>query len=306
MSQPIFDPSSLSTINSPEELELFGKTLNKAQFLELLNVLISFPDFQGKLPFLLVGLQTQIFSHSLNNLQSQHLALFKDEGLLEPLQYHLTQIVHEGESLVQTINQQIEEFEGQLNATNVQELTIERLKGLILPIDTMRNQLLDFLERLSTALSMAWNTGRPDLVEKLSDTHERLLHELTLRIGHPSSKTLSPSGLYQKIQESFSKVYDLSLKDEDASIEGLTRLAIWHLRDYWELGLLPDIHTQHELDSGSQDETVREEYHQKLFSEVQAHLEKLNLGTVKDLKKNLIFSKPLLKTYIDKNRHLLK
>ena len=41
--------------------------------------------------------------------------MFKEEGMFEPLQYHLTQFVHEGESLHRQIALELEQFEGTLS-----------------------------------------------------------------------------------------------------------------------------------------------------------------------------------------------
>lgn len=293
-------------IDSPETLETLGKNLTVQQFLQMLTFLDLHPPFQNRLSYILIGLQPQIFCLALKFFQSAHLALFKEESLLEPLQYHLTQFVHEGEQLYKEIDLLQQQFEESLLSVTAQGLTVESLEELISRIEPLRNQLLDFLERVNVALSIAWNTDRIDLIEKLSHINESLQHLLTISIGHPSSDNLKSTGLYSKMEQTFSKIFDSSLKDEDASVEGLTRLSIWHLKDYWELGLLPQIKQLQELDMDVHSpEHQRTSYHQHLFSQVQKQLELLNIGTVGHLKKESIFSKPLLKAYIDRNRHLL-
>lgn len=294
-------------IDTSDQLETLGEHLSVHQFLNVLNFLVAHPSYQNSLSSLLIGLQPEIFCKALNFFQSGHLALFKEEGKLEPLHYHLTQFVHEGELLYKQIDLQLQRFEDSLRSVTAEELTVERLEGLISQINPFRNQLLDCLERISVALSIAWNTDRIDLIEKLSSINEALQHQLVLFIGHPSSDNLSSTGLYLRFEQILSTIFDSSLKDEDASIEGLTRLSVWHLRDYWELGLLPHIHQLEELDldPSKPEEKQREGRHQHLFSHVQQQLERLNIGTVGDLKREHLFSKPLLKAYIARNRNLL-
>ena len=294
-------------IDTSEQLETLGEHLSVPQFLHLLDFLAAHPTYQNSLSSLLIGLRSEIFCKALNFFQSGHLALFKEEGRLEPLHYHLTQFVHEGESLYKHIDLQMERFEENLRTLAAEDLTVERLEELISQISPLRNKLLDCLERISVALSIAWNTDRIDLIDKLSSINEALQHQLVLFIGHPASDNLPSTGLYLKIEQILSTIFDSSLKDEDASIEGLTRLTVWHLKDYWELGLLPHIHQLEELDldPARPEEKQREARHQHLFSHVQQQLERLKIGTVGDLKREHLYSKPLLKAYINRNRNLL-
>lgn len=294
-------------IDASKGLETLGKHLSLPRFLNLLNFLSLNPSFHDRLPFILTGLETQIFSKALNFFQPHHLALFKDEGLLEPLQYHLTQFIHEGEGLLQHIHLEANRFENDINSTASVELSPDQLNGFIHQIDNYRNQILDFLDRASTALSIAWNTDRIDLIEKLSTINELMQHHIVAVIGHQSSDHFPSTGLYATLEKTFSKIFDSSLKNEDASVEGLTRLSIWHLNDYWQLGLLPHILQPEELDLDPEqfDDIKRSAHHQDLFAQVQKQLEKLKIGTVEDLKREYLFSKPLLKAYIARHGKLL-
>lgn len=281
---------------SEKKLRPLGENLTLEKFLSILNFLTHHSSVQERLSDILVGLQPQVFSSALLFFQTEQLALFKDDRLLEPLQYHLTQFVHEGEALYRKINDQIEQFEENLRFVKPEELTEDTLHELIIPIDAYRTQLLQILEKVSTALSIAWNTDRIDLIEKLSNMNEKLQHQLTHIVGHPASENFPSSGLYLELKNSLSMIYDSSLQDDDASVEGLTRLSIWHLKDYWALGLLPEIHQLEDLEVSPNQEGM-EPHH--LFSDVQKRLEQLKIGTVGDLKRENIFSKPLLKNYIE-------
>lgn len=294
-------------VDSPTRLEMFGKHFSVPHFLSLLKFLEKHPSYQNRLDHILIGIHPLVFSKTLNLLQNNHLNYLKHEGLQEPLQYHLTQFVHEGESLNQQTLEKAQKLSQTLVSINPLALNPESLNALMKEIDSLRDCLLDYLERTSMALSIVWNTDRIDLIEKLSVINEILHHQLNFLIGHRPFDNLPSTGLYLTMEQTLSKIFDSSLKDEDAALEGLTRLSIWHLKDYWELGLLPSIHAIQdiELDVENQNEEERAAHQQRLFSLVQQHLERLQIGTVGMLKKAHLFSKPLLQAYISRHQHHL-
>lgn len=297
----------LKLFENTQQLESLGAILSARQFVQVLSVLIERNDFQKSLPHLLAGLPESSFSSSLNYLDAAHLDLLKHKSLLEPLQYHLMQVVHEGESLFEKCAMEIEKYQIGLKDIQVQDLSCEDLQQMINLIDEIRIPLLDYLERTNAALSIAWGTEQVDLIEKLSTIHERVHNLLAQYVGHRSSDLLPRTGLYRELHTALSNIFDTALKDEDRSVEGLTRLRIWHLQDYWDLGLLPQISNPRELDLDS-DKTadkLNPFNHSLLFSQIQKQLELLKIGTIGDLKRENLFSKSLLRAYIAKNRHLL-
>lgn len=279
----------LQFLNTHQKWESLGSILNENQLLNIMNYLIGHSPEQ--LAEILIGLQPKVFSNALSSFQEEHLALFKNESLLEPLQYHLTQFIHEGESILEILHDKIERFESDLKTVKITELTGEQFQRMIGTVHSFRIEILHFLEKTSAALLIGWNTERIDLIEKLSNLNEKLQFILGHVVGHPVSENLASTGLYYSLKKSLSSIFDASLKDEDASLEGLSRLSVWHLKDYWEMGLLPGM-------GGPQFLKLSEQHPQELFTLVQATLEKLNIGTVGDLKRENIFSKDLLITYI--------
>lgn len=292
-------------IVSSGQLKALGTQVSVQEFTQVLNFLSRHHSFKHQLSLILIGLPPQVFCAALNFYQTAHLTLFKEEALFEPLHYHLTQFVHEGEALGRHFAQQLEQFEADLSAITPQEVTGESLVTLILRIDSIRNPLLDFLEKMSVALSIVWNTDRVDLIEKLSTVNEALQHQLVLFVGHPHTDTLPATGLYLELEKALSKVFDSNLRDDDAATEGLTRLAVWQLKDYWELGLLPQIQEEKELnfDPAQLMDSKLLARHQQLLFQVQKQLEHLGIGTVRDLKRKHLFSKALLKTYVEDHSH---
>ena len=240
----------------------------------------------------MIGLHPEDFSQALILLEEGHLRVLKGESLLEPLQYQLTQFLHQGEDLLCETEKEARSFKDKAILIHPQELTQISLDDLFSQIDQQKNQLLNFQKKVRFALAIAWHTDRIDLIEKLSSLHEALQHQLTGLIGSQISELQPATGLYAFIEEIFSKIYQPTLKDEDLGIEGLVRLSIWRPQDYFEVGLLP---------KAPPFENAEESH----FSIIQQQLEKLGISNVAGLKKHHIFSKHLLKDYIEKNQHLL-
>lgn len=310
-SQPVLESHSkldelFKFIDSPTILESLGKYFSPSLFIGFLNFLMRHPHYKNRLNFILVGIHPLIFSKTMHYLQDDHLRILQQEGLWEPLQYQLTQFIHEGEQLREEIEKNVKKFKQDLLSSS-EELNPNTFQSLIDRIDDFKHQLIDYLERASTALAIVWHTERIDLIEKLSSINESLQHQLSQLIGHSAFDDLPPTGLYELLEQTLASIFDSSLKNDDSAIEGMTRLAIWHLKDYWELGLLPSIPNLQELDldSDKYPENERWNYQHELNTLIQQQLERLGIGKVADLKKFHIFSKSLLKAYIDQHRHLL-
>lgn len=293
----------LSWIDASFNIELLGKHFSPKSFANYLEIMSQHPHFQNRLSHLLVGIDPLVFSEALQYLQDVHLDLLKQEGLQEPLQYQLTQFFHEGEALKEAIEREGLKFQQELNSYIPEQVSSDLLQELLTKIDGFRNILIEYLDKTSTALAIVWHTNRIDLIEKLSSINESIQHQLNHFVGHPAFDTLPPTGLYAYLQNHFAKVFDSSLRDNDAAIEGMTRLSIWHLKDYWELGLLPFLKEEEILDMEKQmdNESKRLEEQERYMILVKEQLEQLRIKTVADLKHLHLFSRSLLRTYIEEN-----
>lgn len=291
-------------LSSHINLEVLSKHFTPKTFVYFLEYLSANPHLHKQLAYILIGLPPAVFSEALQLLNSGHLNLLRHEGWLESLQYQLLQFIHEGEFLRNSIEQDANQFKQDLSSAIVDQLTYENYQQLLQMVENMQKRALNYLFRMKTALAIVWHTDRMDLIEKLSKIHESIQHVLNLFIGFPETDGKPPTGLFAILEKILSRVFNDSLNDDDAAIEGMTRLSVWHLKDYWELGLLPSIQNEEDLDLASP--TYREEErfkHQNELKElVQLELEKLGIGTVGDLKRFHLFSKPLLKEYIEKHR----
>lgn len=294
-------------INTTASLEELGKALTPNLFISFLNFVIDRPEDHKLLNPLLIGLSPQIFSTSLHYLQRKHLEILKLEGVHEPLCYQLTQFIHEGKDLKNEMNKEAELYNLAILSTNPTELIDSSLHSLTHQIELMKNRLVNYLERASTALAIVWHTDRIDLIEKLSAMNEFIQHQLIHLIGHPPFDSLAPTGLYLSLEKALSSIFS-QLLDDDSAIEGMTRLGIWELKDYWEMGLLSSLERAPENLTSSTDGkgAVKPwDNHQDLILFVQQQLERVGIEKVKDLKKLHLFSKSLFKGYIEKHRKFL-
>ena len=98
------------------------------------------------------------------------------------------------------------------------------------------------------------------------------------------------------------------MKDDEPAVEGLVKFSVWYLKDYWELGLLPGVEKQADLDIDMEKHTEAEraEYREKLFTLARDTLDQVGLSTVGDLKNAFIFSKQTLQEYINQKKITLK
>lgn len=290
------------TLDSPAKLENFGKALTPSFFQALLDYVSHHVSYENRLPFILIGLQPQVFSQALSDLKEKQLILLKHESLLEPLQYHLVQFIHEGERLQQAIEKEIQQLTLDFQTIEHSELTQDQLSSFFYAIDRLQDRLKDYLERTKQALTFVWQTDRLDLIEKLSSLQEVLHHQLIHAVGTQPSK-----GLYFLLEQQLASIFDASLTNQDAALEGLTRLSIWHLKDYQEVGILPSTQQIQELHLESYPtQTDHWTRHQHLFAFVQRQLDRLRIGTVGELKKACIFSRSLLKDYVTQHQDLLE
>lgn len=232
--------------------------------------------------------------------------LLKSESILEPIQHHLTLLIH---SLSSIYAEQVQHFtflENQVKSLDLDTVEQEQIIEQEKAIENLRKSFINIQFLCSKALAIAWNSNRADLIEKLSSIKEQSQKFSTLVIGHQGHPDSPPTGLYDVLKNQLNKVFNddnnQPLSDDEPAIEALVKFSIWYITDYWEMHLLPGIsHSELDLDIDASTEHERIDYRRKLFLEVQKNLEKLGLFTLGDLKKNMIYSKVALKNYIQKN-----
>ncbi len=296
-----------------ESLEAAGKTLSLAQALAVLEDMHTVENFRDKLSPLLVGMPHSLFIQILSNATTSQMEVFKQESATEPLQHHLTVLCHEVATQFVDYEAITRKIEYEIDFFNVKEIGSHELIALKKEIEKIWSFFQDKLNEINKALEIAWKSGRMDLIEKLSALKEICLKFRISIVGYPSDKDDEEAkGLFAKLERRLNSVFGdpnnphdfEALKDDEPAIEGLSKLSLWYLQDYWAVGLLPKISHLEEIEhvSLSYAEKNQEQWRENLMLEVKNNLQHLGLVSVADLKKSGIFSKKLLEEFIQNSK----
>lgn len=288
----------IQILNSPKALEAVGEALSANQFLTILSDFSKEQSPHPKLLPLLVGLPFPIFFKSLFSINKIELDLLKKEGLLEPLEHHLNALIYEIEKILAEYIQKNEDFSNEIINLPFEDLGYEDIEYLESKINSLKHQFQTFLSIIDKGLSIVWSTDRIDLIEKMS--HHK---ELAVLQYHSYTDTQSLFNPLAKLLHRLDSIYSGDphpLNDNEASIEALTRLSLWYLNDYWEMGLLPEIKKKSQLapdlDKNGAQKKLKDE--KEIYNTVKNNLKQLGLETLQDLKQNRIYSKKTLQEFI--------
>lgn len=294
------------------QIEAVGTALSPYQAIIIFEKFCEPAETQHwKLPPLLVGMPHDVFCHILRRASPEVLDVLKEEAVTEPVQHHLALIAKEMTIYTKDLWNTIDTIEVELLQLNSISMGFAELTMLVGRNEQLADGCFLAMKKLDKALAIAWNTDRPDLIEKLSKIKEQCQKLLTIGIGHPHNESEPATGLYATLEKSLYAIYgnvsdpkDIqALHDEDPAIDALIKFSIWYLQDYVELGLIPGIENAEQLElSGERSEQEYLAYTKKLFQAARESLEKLGLATVGDLKRAGIFSEKTLREYIDKRR----
>ncbi len=253
----------------------------------------------------------EVFLDVLLLIDRELLAILQQEGGTEPLQHQLNIFVHEVTYYLEVLTQKLRQLEIAIDAINPKALTHKDIEEVHHQINIFAKSITDTITQISSALALAWNSNREDLIDALSFQKECWQKYDTLVIGTPRFETGPASGLYARLEDRLNTIFcnpedpnDMeALHDDEPAIEALVKFSIWYLHDYWEIGLLPKIKSAKELDLDQKKHSDRErsDYRGALFSEAQKNLEQFGLKTVRDLKDSQIFSREMLQEFINQN-----
>lgn len=294
-----------------EHLEAAGHVLTLPQLQELLKKSIG----SEKLQPILVGLPHSRFVDLLMVASDKELMVLKQQSSGEPIQYHLNIFHHDMTHFLDEQFKSIEKFSQDIEQLNLEELSRAELLSLFACIKEYSEWDVKALNLTNRALQIAWNTNRPDIIEKLSNLKDRCKKFNVYIVGDLHKGKTPSTGIFAKLEDKLNSIYgdpnnpnDVeALKDNESSMDGIAKCSVWYLQDYWEAGLLPHIKSKDKLDlpANTFTEKERSEYREKLFNSVSSNLERLGLATVKDLKQAHIFSKKSLREYISAHKKSL-
>ena len=289
-------------------LEQVGALLNAHQLLALLEEEL----LATKLPTLLIGVNHTVFAELLQLISDEQLEQLKLESCTEALQHQMTLFSHQMAQELEIFLSYLCNLELEIESINPTTMNFQILEALFQLINTASHQALDNLHKIDNALALAWNASHEELIATLSFQKECWQKYLTLALGEIRHGDTPPSGLHAQLENHLNRVFAdqneegiKTLHHNEPAIEALTKFSIWHLHDYWEIGLLPSITNPHNLDLETSRHTVTErfKYRAALLTEVQQQLQHLGLETVADLKRCQIYSKKMLIEYICKKQN---
>jgi hypothetical protein len=294
------------------DLEAIGRALSLRQALHILDKSAQ-TDQNGhwKLSPIIVGMPHGVFTQMLIVATPIQLKALKQEAITEAIQHHLTVLTHEIIHQVPEISASLDDLEQEIAQLDVAEMGYPEVKSIIHRIEQYAQQYEEMITKINNGLALAWNTNRTDLIDKLSQAKEISKKFIESIMG--SKKTASNStGLFLKLEKRLNEVFGNSedvrqieaFNDDEPAIEALVKFSIWYLKDYWELGLLPEISTEEalDLDFTRFSNQQRMDYREKLYQQVIENLAKIGLQTVRDLKLAKIFSRKILEEYIHSHR----
>lgn len=298
-----------------EQVELAGRMLSVHQILDFFESdLISRDDNFNKLLAILVGMTLETFMDLLVNISDQQLQVLLQTSLTEPLQNKLMIFNHEINNKYLLATEELDTLMKDIECLSLEDIGRHDIIKIKNRINDISLEFNDVLEKLKNALRIAWNTHRFDLIESFNTLKEHYFHTLYNFIGHPENIKGS-SGLYELLNERVDSIFRNSVNEHDTSsmansepsIDALVKFSIWYLKDYWEVGLLPKITSEDELELDPEkfSETERLHYREKLFAEVVSNLNKIKLKNLSDLKKAHIYSRKGLKEYIQEYQALV-
>ncbi len=286
--------NTICSLSTPVQLERAGMGLNAAQTIHLLN---HAGELHSKFSPLFVGMRRDVFNQILVTANKQHLDILKHESITEPVQHHLTLLCHELTTEIAQIDKAVDIFEQKLDALDMALLNWADIVAFLDEIGALASRVNDIQNRCKPAITLSWNNSRLDLIDKFSKLREQAQRYRRLVIGFPSKEDAPSSGMYAKLSDKLKGIFGPEQDDNEPAMEAMAKFSVWYLKDYWDIGLIPEVAQEQQLDQMQRD---------ALFDEVKANLEKLGLKTLGDLKVRAIYSKQCLKEYISQHIDVLK
>lgn len=279
-------------------LEMIGHLCPASLFVTFLESTEHQPEQVWKLLPLLTHMPVTTFLEALLLAPLKIVELLEKPQLNEIVQHHLTSLLHVIEDEHQNFLKQIFNVEHAITHSIPTKVSADYLGDLLEEIGVIRKKSAEYHEVICRALQLAWNTARADLIDKFSNLKEIYFH-LYQMIGE--WQLLNRSGLFLFIQHELGKVFEndpdspkfRTLADNDPSFEGLSKLGLYHIVDYWRCGLIPSV-----KDESTMLQIENSPEREKYVQEMRLSLEKANLRTIKDLKEAYICSPSMLHEYI--------
>lgn len=284
--------SLLESSTDRETLQAMGGKMTAELLLETLEWAVhQTGEHQQKLVCIISAVPQNVFASGFSSVTESHMTLLKSLAGEEPIQHHLTLLAHKWAHEAEEQAIILERLRKNIMLYDVRDANQDDYETYKKAIEVVQTHFQQSLSLLDKALSLAWNSSRADLIDRLTTLKENWQRYALDVIGNPASEATEANGLFRELDTHFDLVFGdasnpsqlAALEDDDLGIEALAALSIWNAQDYRELGLI------------RQDTEVS---HDQLLEVIQERLKELKLATVADFKQAKIYSKTALQKYI--------
>ena len=279
--------------------EAFGKDMSPSEILELLDwsTSDSCPLGRDMISATFAGIQQGVFCTALTNTSPEQLNILRQYSSMETVLHHIVQLSHELKRECGVFNDLITKEIKRIQTLNLSEIIPDEIESIHEELREIRKQGEEIIHTTAKTLGLAWHTSRADIIQELSHTKELCQQCLNKSVGFFKTNEKPSTGLWESLEQRLDLVFSdvdtkdniTFMKDTDLALEALVKFSVWHLRDYYEIGLIPQSTKE-----------VPAEREENLFALAERKLSKLGLHTLKDLKDKNIYSKRALVLYLTK------
>jgi len=248
----------VASISEKKLLETMGKELSVEQIQDLLDWAASQNNIPSReaINALFIGIPQSAFSKILMQASPKQLDFLRHESFIETIQHHLSQLSHELKEQFNVFCGEMESKAKALQTVDVSDIQPEEIRALYNSLQTLSQQGKEIIHLVACTLALAWNTNRVDLIQELSRVKELCQHCLNKDVGASATDSTPSSGLWGILEKRLNLVFSdidtkgdvIVMKDTDFALEALVKFSVWHLRDYCDVGLLPQ--TDEEIPAG--------------------------------------------------------
>ena len=221
-------------LKNSEQLELAGKVLSVEQNLDLLDCTpIAYDSNFNKILSILVGMSPTTFTQVLAKMNDDQLQVLLQTSLTEPMQHHLTVLMHELSHRYHLLVRELESVVQRIEKLSLDDVSRKDLISLVKSIEEISLRFKSVLNKINKALKISWNSNRLDLIENATSLKDKYSHTLKNFIGYPQTSG-GPSGLYLLLQEQlavfYANTHEVNISEEvlndELSTEALIKFSI--------------------------------------------------------------------------------
>ncbi len=163
-------------------------------------------EVQHRLIPLIASIPQTVFSDGFGLMTETHMRVLRDLAAEEPIQHHLTLLMHGWAHDAEEKAKLLEQLRKQIAGYDVEAVSRSDYDQFKSSIDEMALYFHQRVDLLNKALALAWNTSREDLIDRLTTLKESWLRYMAEVVGKPASE-MEGSQAYQELDAHFQLVF---------------------------------------------------------------------------------------------------